>query len=89
MPYSESFVMTKLIVDFTLPDGTSKTLETKIQERKRAEVKYEEAVASGKTAVMANLPAKNEAPKKTMKTMKIMLGNFPPGSLAHLRAYCS
>jgi hypothetical protein len=53
MPYSESFTLNKINVDFTLPDGTVKTLETKVSEREAAIAKYNDAVASGQTAVLS------------------------------------
>jgi len=36
MPYSLTFSLNKIIVDFTLQDGTVKTLETKVTEREAA-----------------------------------------------------
>jgi len=47
MPYSETFTLSKIIVDFTLADGTIKTLETKVTEREVAIATYTNAVASG------------------------------------------
>jgi len=47
MPYSDSFTLNKIIVDFTLSDGTIKTLETKVTEREIAQAKYTDAVSSG------------------------------------------
>jgi len=45
--------LNKIIVDFTLQDGTVKTLETKVTEREAAQAKYTDAVASGQTAVIS------------------------------------
>jgi len=56
MPYSETFSINKIEATFFLEDGTTKVLETKLEARKKAEVKYEDAVASGQTVVMATLP---------------------------------
>ncbi len=53
MPYSETFTLNKIIVDFTLANGTVKTLETKVSEREAAIAKYNDAVASGQTAVLS------------------------------------
>jgi hypothetical protein len=53
MPYSDNFFMSKIEVDFHLEDGTKKTLKTKVTEREIAQVKYNDAVATGKTAVLS------------------------------------
>ena len=53
MPYTETFILSKIIVDFKLQDGTVKTLETKVTEREVAQAKYTDAIASGQTAVMS------------------------------------
>ena len=37
MPYTQTFSLNKIIVDFTLQDGTVKTLETKVTEREIAQ----------------------------------------------------
>lgn len=47
-------VISKITIDFQLMDGTVKNLETVIESRQKAEVKYEDAVASGKTAVISS-----------------------------------
>jgi len=47
--------ITKLTCEFTLRDGTKKLLETRIEERSKAEVKYEDAVAAGNTAVIGRI----------------------------------
>jgi len=47
MPYSDSFTLNKIVVDFTLPNGIIKTLETKVTEREIAQAKYADAVSSG------------------------------------------
>ena len=47
MPYSDFFSLNKIVVDFTLKDGTKKTLETKVVEREIAKIQYNDAVASG------------------------------------------
>jgi hypothetical protein len=45
-------------VKFTLPDGTERELETLVDERKKVEIKYEDAVSTGKTAVMGGYVAR-------------------------------
>lgn len=37
MPYTQTFSLNKIIVDFTLQDGAVKTLETKVTEREIAQ----------------------------------------------------
>jgi hypothetical protein len=85
MPYSEKFTVSKIIVDFTLADGTVKTLETKMSERSKAAADYDDAIASGKSAVLSFTQSSIES--KNM--LRVILGNFPPNSKAHLRAICS
>jgi hypothetical protein len=38
-----------------MADGTSRTIETKVDERKKAEQKYEDSISKGKTAVLGTL----------------------------------
>jgi hypothetical protein len=47
--------ISQITAEFTLKDGTTKLLETKIEEREKVEAKYEDAVASGKTAVIGKM----------------------------------
>ena len=48
MPTSDSFTVGQIIVDFTLEDGVTKErLQTRIEERKRAEHQYEDSQAAG------------------------------------------
>lgn len=54
-PMDIDVAISKICVDFKLQDGTTKSLETIIDERKKLEVRYEDAVASGKTAVLGTL----------------------------------
>lgn len=86
LPYSETFSLTKIEATFFLEDGTTKVLETKLEARKKAEVKYEDAVAQGKTAVMATLPPVTRFHKNILT---FQLGNFPPKSKMVLQASCS
>ena len=53
MPLSESFTISSLEARFLLPEGTQKSLVTKVTERTFAKVQYEDAVAGGKTAVLS------------------------------------
>lgn len=53
MPYSDTFTLSKIIVDFTLANGTVRTLETKVSEREKAIAAYTDAVATGQTAVIS------------------------------------
>ena len=54
-PKTEKTVMSKIQCSFTLEDGTIKAIETKIEERKRAEQKYEDSISKGETAVLGTL----------------------------------
>jgi hypothetical protein len=47
MPYSDTFTLSKIIVEYILSDGSKKTLETKVSEREAAVAKYNDAIASG------------------------------------------
>lgn len=85
MPYSEKFTVSKILVDFVLQDGSKKTLETKISERSSAAAQYDDAIASGKSAVLSYTQSSIES--KHM--LRVILGNFPPHSKAYLRAMCT
>ena len=87
MPRSSTFTCHKIEVDFHLTDGSSESLETQVVERSAAREQYEDAVAEGKTAVLALLPEENIKAPPNM--MKISLGNMPPLSIAYLRVYCN
>ena len=82
-PIEIQSVVSKLTCEFTLSDGTKRQLETKIESRERAEVIYEDKVASGQTAVIGTYT-------KAQKDMvRINIGNFPPLATAVLRIfYC-
>ena len=56
-PTDVKVAISKITVLFTKVDGSQHELETVIDERKKIEVKYEDAVASGKTAVMGSFSA--------------------------------
>lgn len=87
MPISESFSINSIRCRFLLPDGTETVLETQVVERFKAAAKYEDAVASGETAVMATLPPVHE--KVEINVLTIYLGNFPAKSSLILTAKCS
>ena len=38
-----------------MPDGSSKIIETKVDEREEAEQKYEDSLSKGQTAVLGTL----------------------------------
>lgn len=87
MPISEEFTCSKIALDFTLPDGSSESFETRVIEREVAEASYEDSVASGKTAVIATLPRITSQNRSNF--MKVNLGNMPAGATANLRAFCN
>ena len=53
---------------------------TKIKDKERAREEYDDAVASGNTAVMAE-----RSKKKKEETLTLKLGSLPPGQEATLR----
>ena len=57
MPLSETFTLNQIVIDFTLEDGKTKQIVTKVADRQKAEEQYEDKVAQGKTALLATLPA--------------------------------
>ena len=81
-PIDVKSAISKINVKFTLPDGNEREFETLIDERKKIEVKYEDAVASGKTAVMGGYVASN-----TRDMLRVNIGNFPGKTEAILRVY--
>ena len=56
-----------------------KVVETKVVEKEKAKEKYEDAIASGNAAVMA------ERSKKKEETLTVKLGNLLPNSIATLK----
>ncbi|TNV84666.1 hypothetical protein FGO68_gene12911 [Halteria grandinella] len=80
-PMDVQVVISKFEVDFHMPDGQVRHLQTIVDGRKKIEAKYEDAVASGKTAVIGGYT-------KTQRDMvRVSLGNFPPLSRAVVRVY--
>ena len=57
MPLSETFTLNQIVIDFTLEDGKTKQIVTKVADRQKAEEQYDDKVAQGKTALLATLPA--------------------------------
>ena len=82
MPYSDTFSLTKIEVDFKLPDGTTASIETRVTEREAAKIQYSDAIASGQTAVMSY----TESSSTSKPMLRVILGNFPAHSKAYLRA---
>ena len=78
-PIDVAVVVSKIKVKFTLPDGKVREFETLVDEKQKVEVKYEDAIASGKTAVMGRFVTKN-----TRDMMRVNIGNFPGQSRATL-----
>ncbi len=54
-PKTNKTSISKIICEFTLPDGKTTTIETKVDERQKAEEKYEDSVSKGQTAVLGTL----------------------------------
>ena len=81
-PKVENTAISKITCEFKLSDGTVRTLETKIDERQKAEEKYEDAVSKGQTAVLGTL----SAPSSRSMT-RVQIGNFPSKAEAVLKVY--
>jgi len=54
-PKSKNISINKITCQFTMPDGSSKIIETKVDEREEAEQKYEDSLSKGQTAVLGTL----------------------------------
>ena len=74
-------MISKIACEFKLEDGFTHMMETRVEERQKVEAKYEDAVASGQTAVMGGLV------KGHADMVRINIGNFPPKSEAVLTVY--
>lgn len=85
MPYTDTFVLYKIFVQFTLENGKTEVLETRVVEREEAKYNYSDALQKGETAVSSY----TSSPDESRKLLRIMLGNFPPNSKAYLRAICA
>jgi len=80
-PKDTESVISKIECEFTMPDGSKTAIETVIENRVKAEVKYEDAVATGKTAIIGSID------RKYRDMMKIACGNFPPKARATLKVH--
>ena len=81
MPISDTFSLTRIEITFFDEKGNLlDEIETDVYERKEAWEKYKTAIKDGETATISETTGKN---------ITIYLGNFPPKTKAHLRAYCS
>ena len=60
-PKTNKTVISKITCDFTLADGKTRTIETKVDERKKAEEKYIDSVSKGQTAVLGTLSSPSGA----------------------------
>ena len=78
-PLDIESVASKLTIEFTLQDGSKRYLETKIEERERAEQMYEDKTAQGQTVVMSMLSMVHR------DMMRVNIGNFPPLAKATLK----
>jgi|LauGreDrversion4_2_1035121.scaffolds.fasta_scaffold275388_3 hypothetical protein len=79
-PMDVDYAISKIIIDFTLPTGETRSLETIVDIKEKAEIKYEDAIAGGtKTAVMASFT------KGQRDMMRVMIGNFPAQTTAVLK----
>lgn len=77
-PKDSDVAMSQLSCHFTLADGSKAVLETEIECREKAEVKYQDAVASGQTAVIGSYTYSHR------DMMRVSIGNFPPNSSAQM-----
>jgi len=80
-PVDIEAVASKITIEFTLRDGSKRYLETKIEERERAEQMYEDKIAQGQTVVISMLTGLQR------DMMRVNIGNFPPLSTATLKIY--
>ena len=82
-PVDINFGLSKIRIDFTDQQGTVTTVETIMEERVKAEQKYEDAVAQGdKLAVIAQ-----HVSAKTRNMVKVCMGNFPAKGQAKLTCF--
>ena len=59
MPASETFTLSQIAMDVTLPNGETRSTVTRVTEREKAQQVYEDKIAAGQTAVIATLPRLN------------------------------
>ncbi|CDW72317.1 UNKNOWN [Stylonychia lemnae] len=72
-------VLTNMQIQFKLKDGTQREIVTIIDRKEKIEIKYEESVAQGQTAVTGAFT------KLQRNLVRINIGNFPPNSEAILK----
>ena len=84
MPLNLNLKLSLIEVDFGLMDGTVRSVVTKVIERGKEEVNYEDKVASTKSALLETLPKQDCDPC----FKRYSLGNMPPQSIVTLRAFC-
>mmetsp|Transcript_30757 Transcript_30757/g.30244 ORF Transcript_30757/g.30244 Transcript_30757/m.30244 type:complete len:139 (-) Transcript_30757:936-1352(-) len=77
-PMDIEAAISKLRITFTLKDGSKTEMESNIEERKKAEAKYSDAIAQRKTAVVGGYT------KTRGDFAKITIGNFPEQAKATL-----
>lgn len=81
-PKTNNTAISKITCEFKLTDGTTRTIETKVDERKKAEEKYEDSISKGQTAVLGTLSSPSGA-----GMTRVQIGNFPPKAEALLTVY--
>ncbi len=64
------------VTGISIKYNDGKQIEAKVFEREKAEAKYEDAIAEGKTATVGSMS------KTERSAMRIQLGNFPANSKA-------
>ena len=82
-PVELELALSKIQIDYYDPEGKVTTVETVMEERQKAEAKYDDAVAEGnKMAVLGQYVA-----GKTRSMIKVQMGNFPPKTRAVLTCF--
>ena len=77
-PVDTDFALTKLHIKFKDDQGKITEVETEIEERQKAQEKYDDAIAQGdKMPVMAT-----HKTTASRKMLRVQMGNFPPRSKA-------
>lgn len=80
-PISKDTVISKIVCEFTLVDGTKKFVESLVDKKDWSEHKYEDSVSKNKTPILS------EAPCQSCIQHRIRFGNFPPKAEAVLTVY--
>ena len=84
MPLGLDLKLTLLDVDFTLADGTVRSVTSKVTERGKEEELYEDKIASTKSALVETLSKQKSDPC----FKRYQLGNMPPQCMVSLRICC-